>query len=301
MIYLDMKSTFDELLVFVTIADCGSIVKTAEQLNQTTSAISRTLQRLEKKLNVKLIERTTRSLNLTYDGKIFLERARKLLSDLNEAEELLINPGTEPTGLIKIDSATPFVLHVIIPLIPEFIKRYPKISIELTSHDHVIDLLEHKIDVAIRFGDLEDSSLYAKLLYKSRLYIVASAEYLKKNNSPKTIIELNKHRLLGFSHPLHLNNWPIYINDQLYKTSPSITASNGESVRQLALQGVGIACLSEFLILKDINEGKLIALFEDEIKIHEQKIHAVYYKKNYIPKRVRLFIDYLYEKLQQLN
>ncbi|MFN3291094.1 MAG: LysR family transcriptional regulator, partial [Acinetobacter sp.] len=101
-----MKSTFDELLVFVTIADCGSIVKTAEQLNQTTSAISRTLQRLEKKLNVKLIERTTRSLNLTYDGKIFLERARKLLSDLNEAEELLINPGTEPTGLIKIDSAT---------------------------------------------------------------------------------------------------------------------------------------------------------------------------------------------------
>ena len=101
MIYLDMKSTFDELLVFVTIADCGSIVKTAEQLNQTTSAISRTLQRLEKKLNVKLIERTTRSLN--HDGKIFLERARKLLSDLNEAEELLINPGTEPTGLIKID------------------------------------------------------------------------------------------------------------------------------------------------------------------------------------------------------
>ena len=139
------------------------------------------------------------------------------------------------------------------------------------------------------------------LLYKSRLYIVASAEYLKKNNLPKSIIELNQHRLLGFSHPLHLNNWPIYINDQLYKTSPSITASNGESVRQLALQGVGIACLSEFLILKDIKEGKLIALFEDEIKIHEQKIHAVYYKKNYIPKRVRLFIDYLYEKLQQLN
>lgn len=297
MINFKMKSTIDELFVFITIAHCGSIVKAAEQLNQTTSAISRTLQRLEKKLKVKLIERTTRKLSLTFDGQVFLEKAQKLLSDLTEAEESLLNSDAEPTGLIRIDSATPFVLHVIIPLIAEFIKQYPKINIELTNHDHVIDLLEHGTDVAIRFGDLEDSSLYAKLLCKSRLYIVASPHYLKTNNLPKSAIELHEHRLLGFSHPVHLNHWPIRIEGQLFKTSPTIVASNGESVRQLALQGIGIACLSEFLVLKDIQEGKLVTLLENEIEIHEQKIHAVYYKKNYIPKRVRLFIDYLYNKL----
>ncbi|AZN64397.1 MAG: LysR family transcriptional regulator [Pseudomonadales bacterium RIFCSPHIGHO2_12_FULL_40_16] len=293
-----MKSTIEELTAFVSIVDSGSIVKAAQQLDQTTSGVSRALQRLESKLNVTLLERTTRKLKLTYEGQQFLTKARKILLDLTEAEESLQNNDAEASGLIRIDSATPFVLHVIVPLIEEFMQRYPKIDIEITNHDQVIDLLEHKTDVAIRFGELADSSLHAKLLCKSRLYIVASPVYAQKHGLPKNAAELSSHTLLGFSQPAHLNTWPIQLEDEPLTIQAKIKCSNGETVRQLALQGAGIACLSRFMVEQDIQDGRFIALLEDQIQIKEQKIHAVYYQQNYVPKRIRLFIDFLAEKLK---
>lgn len=139
-----MKSTIEELNAFVQIVESGSIVKAAEQLGQTTSGISRALQRLESKLNVTLLERTTRKLKLTQEGQLFLEKSRKILNDLTEAEDALLKSDHDISGLIRVDSATPFVLHVIVPLIQEFMQQYPKIEIELNNHDQVIDLLEHK-------------------------------------------------------------------------------------------------------------------------------------------------------------
>ena len=135
-----MKSTFEELQVFVSIVDSGSIVKASEQLGQLTSGLSRILQRLESKLNVTLLERTTRKLSLTQEGQLFLERARKIINELNDAEELLLKSDHEVSGKIRIDSATPFVLHVIAPLMQKFMQRYPYIEIELNSHDQIIDL-----------------------------------------------------------------------------------------------------------------------------------------------------------------
>ena len=294
-----MKSTIEELTAFVSIVDSGSIVKAAQQLDQTTSGVSRALQRLESKLNVTLLERTTRKLKLTYEGQQFLAKARKILLDLTEAEESLQNTDAESSGLIRIDSATPFVLHVIVPLIEEFMQRYPKIDIEITNHDQVIDLLEHKTDLAIRFGELADSSLHAKLLCKSRLYIVASPEYLAKNGYPKTAQDILNHPQIGFSKVSHLNTWPIRVNGEQLSVHPKIKASNGETVRQLALDGLGITCLSAFLVHRDLQQNRLIALLEDQIELHEQSIHAVYYQQEHLPKRVRLFIDFLAQKLSK--
>ncbi len=292
-----MKSSFDELQAFITIVDTGSIAKAAEHLSQTTSGISRALQRLETKLNVTLLERTTRKIKLSQEGSIFLEKARKILHDLNEAEEALLKSDNESSGIIRVDSATPFVLHVIVPLLTEFHARYPNIEIELNSNDQIIDLLEHKTDVAIRFGELNDSSLHAKLVCKSRLYIVASPEYLKTNGYPKTPADILNHSALGFSKISHLNTWPILVNNQHLTVNPKIKSSNGETVRQLALQGLGITCLSNFLVQNDLKNGGLIPLFEDKIELHYQHIHAVYYQQEHLPKRVRLFIEFLAEKL----
>ena len=294
-----MKSTIEELNAFVTIVDCGSIVMAAQQLNQTTSGVSRALQRLEQKLNVTLLERTTRKLKLTDGGQQFLIKARKILSELAEAEESIQHAESELAGLIRIDSATPFILHVIVPLIDEFMQRYPKIDIELSNHDQIIDLLEHKTDVAIRFGELEDSTLHAKLLCKSRLYIVASPAYLAKNGQPSVASDLQQHTLLGFSRPVHLNTWPIEVDGRPYTIAAKIKSSNGETVRKLALQGIGITCLSRFLVEQDLAKGTLVALLEDQIQLSEQKIHAVYYQQNFVPKRIRVFIDYLAEKLKE--
>ena len=292
-----MKSTFEELQVFVSIVDSGSIVKASEQLGQSTSGLSRILQRLESKLNVTLLERTTRKLSLTQEGQLFLERARKIINELNDAEELLLKSDHEVSGKIRIDSATPFVLHVIAPLMQKFMQRYPYIEIELNSHDQIIDLLEHRTDVAIRFGQLNDSSLHARLLTQSRLYIVASPAYLEQYGTPQTAGELLQHQLIGFSSPKHLNTWPLKLGNEYFTATAPIRASNGETVRQLALLHHGITCLSEFLVGQDLAQNRLVALFEDQIELHYQPIHAVYYQQEHLPKRVMLLIEYLVQEL----
>lgn len=294
-----MKSTLEELQAFINIVDSGSIVAAAAHLQQTTSGVSRALQRLESKLNVTLLERTTRKLKLTQEGQLFLEKARKIVHDLNEAEDALLKSDSDTSGLIRVDSATPFVLHVIAPLIYEFTQLYPHIEIELNSNDQIIDLLEHKTDVAIRFGELNDSSLHARLLCKSRLYIVASPEYLARNGYPKTPQDILNHAQIGFSKVSHLNTWPIRVNGEKLTVRPQVKASSGETVRQLCLRGFGIARLSEFEVIKDLKQGNLIALFEDQIEIYEQRIHAVYYQQEHLPKRVRLFIEFLAQKLSK--
>ena len=296
-----MKSTLEELQAFINIVDSGSIVAAATHLEQTTSGVSRALQRLESKLNVTLLERTTRKLKLTQEGQLFLAKARKIVHDLNEAEDALLKSDSDTSGLIRVDSATPFVLNVIAPLMQEFSRLYPEIEIELNSNDQIIDLLEHKTDVAIRFGDLNDSSLHARLLCKSRLYIVASPEYLATHGYPETPQDILNHTQIGFSKVSRLNTWPIRVNGERLTVKPKIKASSGETVRQLCLRGHGIARLSEFEILKDIKQGRLIALFEDQIELYEQHIHAVYYQQEHLPKRVRLFIEFLIQKLSKFR
>lgn len=292
-----MKSTFEELNAFISIVESGSIAAAAEHLGQTNSGISRALQRLETKLNVTLLERTTRKIKLTQEGESFLVKARKILNDLNEAEESLLKSDSDTSGLIRVDSATPFVLHVIVPLIAEFCDLYPNIQIELNSNDQIIDLLEHKTDVAFRFGALSDSSLHAKPICQSRLYIVASPDYLVQHGIPTEPEQLEQHQTIGFSKVSHLNTWPIKRDGTALTIQPKLKASNGETVRHLALQGLGISCLSAFMIHQDLKDQRLVALFEDQIEYDYQRIHAVYYQQEHIPKRLRLFIEFLASKL----
>lgn len=293
-----MKSTIEELVAFITIVDTGSFVAAAEHLKQTPSGMSRSLTRLEAKLGVTLLERTTRKLKLTQEGQQFLIKARKILNELNAAEEDLQKSDQGTAGLIRIDSATPFVLHVIAPLMHKFRKCYPDIEIEINSNDQVIDLLQHKTDVAFRFGELNDSSLHAKLVCKSRLYIVASPEYLAIKGIPTQPEQLEHHDLIGFTRPDYINNWPIKVGDEYFFAQAHIKASSGETVRQLTVRGHGIARLSEFEIWKDIQEGRLTALFEDQIEHQYQSIHAVYYQQEHLPKRIRLFIEFLADQLK---
>lgn len=293
-----MKSSIEELQAFVNIVDSGSIVGAAQQLQQTTSGVSRALQRLEAKLNVTLLERTTRKLKLTQEGQIFLDKARKILADLDAAEDALLKFDHEISGLIRVDSATPFVIHVIAPLIQEFILRYPCIEIEINSNDQNIDLLEQRTDVAIRFGQLQDSSLHAKLLCKSRLIMVASPAYLSSVGTLETPEDLYQHQLIGFSKLPALNLWPVNVDGIPLMTQPKIKASNGETVRKLTLLGNGIACLSEFLVGDDILQGHLVAVLEPYNTQFYHHIHAVYYQQEHLPKRVRLFIEFIAEKLK---
>ncbi|WP_077925918.1 LysR family transcriptional regulator, partial [Wohlfahrtiimonas larvae] len=270
-----MKATIDELQTFITIVEAGSIVDASVQLSQTTSAVSRSLKRLEKKLNITLLERTTRMLQLTEAGELFLQYAREIIDKLMEAEDAVLQSDIDLSGKIRIDAATPVVLHILTPLIVEFTELYPDITIELSNHEHIIDLLKEKVDLAIRVGNLEDSSLHAKLLMQSQLHIVASADYIEKHGMPKDIKELKKHKCIGFSQLIKLNRWPIYDGDELYMMTPQMSSTNGEVIRSLLLQGAGIGCLSEFLIAKDLEAGKLVKILNDQTEIQKQNIYAV--------------------------
>lgn len=292
-----MKATIEELQVFITIVEVGTIVGAASKLAQTPSSVSRHLQRLEKKLNVTLLERTTRMIDLTDSGELFLKYAKEVLDKLEEAEDAVLISDVNLSGMIKIDAATPFVLHVLTPLIMKFTTLYPDIKIELSNNEYIIDLMKENVDVAIRIGELEDSTLQAKLLMQSKVQIVASPEYLNKYGTPNNIEDLKQHKCLGFSQLTNLNAWPIYDGDKPYIVEPMISSSNGEVLRNLALQGAGIVRLSNFLIEKDLQAGRLIQIFTDQIVEQKHNVYAVYQKKTYLPKRLRLLIDFLYAEL----
>lgn len=295
------KSTIDELKAFITIVESGSINAAADRRDVTTSALSRTLQKLEKKLGVTLLERTTRKLNLTHEGEQFLTKARTIINELECAEEELLQFDQDIAGVIRIDSATPFVLHVLVPLIQEFQTLYPAIEIEINSTDFNIDLLEQNTDIAIRFGKLQASTLHAKRLCQTRLILVASPDYLAEYGTPTTPNDLLAHQLIGFSKVLSLNTWCVAVDGALLQVNPKLKASSGETVRQLALQGNGIACLSLLIVGSDIENGQLIPVLEDFNQPIYQDIHAIYYQQNHLPKRIRVFMDFLSQRFDPKN
>lgn len=289
-----MKVTINELDTFVSIVDAGSISQAAEQLGVTVSAVSRALSRLEKKLNTALFRRTTRRLELTQEGEKYLTRVRSILSDLEDAGDMMVKNKQVPSGKLRIDAATPFMLHVIAPLIDKYSKAYPQIDIELVSNESLVDLLEARTDVAVRIGELKDSSLSATPLGLSQIRILASPSYLQKHGTPKSVEDLAHHQLLGFNSLEKLNDWPVYdAANNLLHIHTNIKADSGETLRQLALCGTGIVCLSDFMTYQDIQQGDLIPLLMPSTIKMQQPINLVYYKNRKLSGRVSSFIEFL--------
>lgn len=323
-----MKTSTDELLVFVTVIDAGSITAAAEKLEQTVSGVSRALTRLEKQLGVALILRTTRRLQLTEEGELFLERARAILAAMEDAEEAVSRHREQPSGRLRVDAATPFMLHCIVPHVAAFAARYPDIQLELTSNERIVDLLEQRVDIAIRIGALQDSTLHARSLGVSRRRVVASPAYLAAHGTPGTLAQLREHRLIGFTAPAQLNRWPLRpdggaaqamaaVSSKAVQASlldeveaqaeaasdglaihPALAASSGETIRQLALAHAGIACLSDFMTAADRAAGRLVTLLDDALVAERQPIHAVYYRSAALAARVQCFLAFIGGRLE---
>lgn len=293
-----MKTTLDELLAFVSVVDSGSISAAAEQLTQTASGVSRALSRLEEKLDVTLLRRTTRRLQLTEEGQAFLVQARKILDAVESAEEQMKVRRQKPAGRLRVNAAAPFMLHVVVPLVAGFRAQYPEIQLELHSSDQIIDLLEQRTDVAIRIGPLRDSTLHSRPLGSNRLRILASPTYLSTHGTPKNVEQLSGHSLLGFTQPDSLNQWPLrHVQGNSYSITPSLSASSGETLRQLALSGAGIVCLADFMTAADRARGDLVQLLARDTVEVRQPIHAVYYRNTALASRITCFLDYLSAQL----
>ncbi|WP_320150981.1 LysR family transcriptional regulator [uncultured Tolumonas sp.] len=293
-----MKTNSDELELFVAVVDAGSLRQAAENLGVDNAVVSRRLKRLEEKLATTLLNRTTRRLSLTEEGQWFYQEAVTVLNQMAQAEAALIARKAEPEGVLRVDAATPFILHQLIPLISEFRRRFPRIELHLDSSDGFINLLERRVDVAIRIGELTDSGLRAMPLGNSRLRLLASPDYLARCGIPAVITDLQNHTLLGFTGSENLNWWPL-VHDQGDRLAikPQLRASSGETLRQLAIAGEGIACLSDFMTTDDRQSGRLVEILAELNSGARRPVNAVFYSDAQRNPRLRVWLDFMKEKL----
>ena len=264
----------------------------------TVSATSRTLARLEEKLQTSLLRRTTRRLELTEEGTELLPQARDILAAVDAAEEQMAARRMRPAGRLRVDAATPFMLHVLVPLLAGFRERYPAVVLELNSNEGIVDLIEKRTDIAFRIGALKDSTLHARSMGSTRLRVLASPDYLRRRGLPRTAADLQGHVLLGFNQPATLDDWPLgTAGGPGLTVCPELASSSGETLRQMALAGLGLVCLSDFMTRDDRRDGRLVQVLADETFEQRQAIHAVYYRNTALAARITCFLDHVVEVL----
>ena len=290
--------TVDALIAFAAVIDAGSFSAAAERLGQTPSGVSRTISRLEAQLGLTLMHRTTRRLDLTEEGAWLLARARKVLADLADTEAQVVARRSAPSGLVRVNAATPVLDHLLAPLVPAFLDAYPLVRLELASGETIVDLIEERADLAIRIGNLADSTLNARHLGSSRLRLLAAPSYLAAHGMPAHADALDGHRLLGFTAPASLNIWPLsHQGSDGLPIAPAVAASSGETLRHLALSGAGIACLADFLTRDDLTAGRLVPVLAHEVLAWSQPVWAVFYKQGALAPRVAALVDFLAAQL----
>ncbi len=288
-----------ELEVFVRVIETGGFSAAARSLEMTPSAVSKLVARLEQRLGTRLLQRSTRQLQLTPEGCAFYERGLRVLADLEEAERCA-SAHAEPRGRLRVNANVPFGQHFLLPLLPEFLQRHPQVGVDLTLTDEVIDLLEQRTDVAVRAGPLKSSSLVARRLGATRMMIVAAPAYAARHGLPANADALLAHNRLDIGHVRSVQGWPLLQDGQQLRVLPSgnARASNGDALRQLVLGGLGLARLAAFQVQADIAAGRLLPVLEDANPGDLEEVHAVFLGQGgYLPLRVRAFLDFLVENV----
>ena len=286
-----------EMEVFVQVVEQGGFSHAARRCGMTQSAVSKLISRLETRLGARLFNRSTRRLDLTPEGCVFYERAAAILSDMEDAESLA-GRGEQPVGRIRLNTSASYAVHVLEPLVPVFLALYPDVTLDIVQTDRVIDLLEERSDIAVRAGPLKDSSLTARKLGETQMLIVASPDYLETFGTPERVADLDHHQRLGFSYPREIEGWPlIEAGKQVQGAPPSrVQASDGESLRRLALHGAGLVRLAAFTVRGDIAAGRLVPVLETCQPSDTETFHAIYVGQGGpLPARVRALLDYLAE------
>lgn len=287
-----------ELTIFAVVVDQGSFSNAARVLGLSPSAISRAIDRIEARLGVRLLHRTTRSLTLSAEGQAYLQAARRILKDLDDSEQQIADQGS-PRGLLRVSASLSHGRLHVVPLLPEFAALYPHIQVDISLTDTTIDISGGQADVAIRFGKLPDSNLTARKLGVVKRVVAASPDYLTRFGTPKRPEDLLDHNCLHFNFFRAESSWPFLVNNAVewIPIKGSIEANNGETLAQLAVLGMGIVRLGEFLVVPNIETGRLIPILQDFNPGDAEDVHAIFVGGSHTPARVRAFVDFLAERL----
>lgn len=286
-----------EMEVFAAVVERGGFSAAAKLFGMTPSAVSKLVTRLEARLGARLINRSTRKLQLTAEGQAFHQRCVTILSDIAEAE-CEAAAGRAPRGRVRVNANVAFGNQILLPLVPAFLAEHPELSVDLVFTDQVVDLIEERADIAIRVapGPLRGNQLMARKIGESAVAVVASPEYLARHGEPKTPADLTKHNLLGFNFARSVEGWPFRVDGALISIAAvgNTQVGDGEIARQLAVAGIGLARLGRFHTEAEVAAGRLVTVLEDFNPGDIEAIHAVYLGQGgFVPARMRAFIDFL--------
>lgn len=284
-----------DMAAFVRIVEMGGLAPAARGLGLTPSAMSKQLGRLEARLGVRLLTRTTRRIDLTPEGETYLARARDILSLIEAAERDVTAGRGRPGGLLRVNTGTAFARHRLVPLLPAFFQRYPAITLDLAVTDRRVDLVAEQVDVLLRTGPLGDSSLIAHKVAEGRRVICAAPAYLARRGRPAAPKDLLSHDCLVLRGLARLTSWPFRTPTGLQTLTVHgvATTDSAEALRDMALTGLGIIRVSAFIVARDIAEGRLIALFEDLHVSEDVPVWAVTAPGRHRLPRIQVFVDFL--------
>lgn len=282
-----------EMEVFARVVLEGSFSAAARNLELTPSAVSKLIARLEQRLGTRLLVRTTRALTLTEEGEAYFDAVQRILREISDADDAAT--GGAVRGTLSVNASLPFGRLMVAPAIRSFLNEHPKLTISLSFTDDVVNLMAQKADIAIRMGNLADSSLMARKLGQSRRVVCAAPSYLERRGTPSAPSDLRDHDCVGFNFRKTRVNWPMKIGPEIVEqpVSGSVLVNNGETLRQMALEGVGIARLGWFHIADDLARGALVPLLERFNPGDVELVHAIYVGGGPTPPRVKAFIDHL--------
>ena len=285
---------FETMVVFVRVVDRGSFAAAAEELGMTAAMAGVHVRSLEQRLGARLIHRTTRRHSLTDIGRLYYDRCKQILADMADADASAAQLRALPQGRLRVATPVSFGVHALAPSCRDYMAEYPEVSIDLIVSDRPADMLDEAIDVAIRIGELEDSSMIARPLMPYRSVICAAPDYLRQHGTPFQPSDLAAHRCLGFAHPVASKEWTLQGVQGAIRipVTLSMTANNGEALRLAALSGLGIVMQPEILLRDDIQAGRLVPVLQDFLP-RPKPMHVLTLPDRRPTPKIRSFTDFL--------
>jgi DNA-binding transcriptional LysR family regulator len=284
--------------IFVQVGQSDSFTSAARKLNISASGVSRSISRLEERLGVQLVDRTTRSINLTTDGQIYYERCKHILDDLAAAEDAIVHSRSEPSGRLRVRLPRTFGRAVVIPLLAKFIARYPKVTLDVRLVSGVIDAVEQGTDVAMQLGKPRDARLIAWKLWPINYVLCASPDYLRQHGTPKNLADLEQHRCLTYIQPEtdSYREWTLTDQGKLVHFTPAgaLNIDDVHALLEAAVGGAGIAYLMDFVIRDAVTAGKL-KIIMPKFAYAGPTSYIVYPPNRFQTNRVKVFVDFLRE------
>lgn len=293
---------FDAMQAFVRVVEAGSFTKAADTLHMSKTTVTQLVQQLEARLRVKLLNRTTRKVNVTADGAVFYERAIQLLADMDDAETSLSAASAVPRGRLRVDVPSPLASMILVPALPEFYARYPDIQIDLGVSDRIVDLIDENVDCVVRGGELEDQSLMARKVADLPLGIFAAPSYLARLGTPAHPLELeaSQHRVVGFlwartgkpvPYVMHKNAERVQVKGRY-----ALAVDDGNAYLAAGLAGLGMLWLPRYMSTAYQARGELVPLFEDW-SLQTMPLYLAFPPNRHISLKLRVFIDWVAELL----